>query len=117
MLFTKEHIMIHITGGANSVFGTIVAVLTFILLYKIDIRNVWTKKVLTRISLLSLDMYLCCYIFDKIFYQYFIDRYFVDQAQFGIYFFVIVPLVFVASLLTAQVKEWINLLFTRKKTA
>lgn len=117
MLFTKEHIMIYITGGSNSVFGTIVAVLTFILLYKSDIRNVWTKKVLTRISLLSLDMYLCCYIFDKIFYPYFIDRYFVDQAQFGIYFFVIVPLVFVASLLTAQVKEWIFfIVFTKKIT-
>lgn len=115
MLFAKEHTMIQIAGGSNGVFGTIVAVLTFILLYKIDIRNVWTKKVLTRISLLSLDMYLCCYIFDKIFYPYFIDRYFVDQAQFGIYFFVIVPLVFVASLLTAQVKEWIFfIVFTKK---
>lgn len=114
MLFAKEHTMIQIAGGSNGVFGTIVAVLTFILLYKIDIRNVWTKKMLTRISLLSLDMYLCCYIFDKIFYPYFIDRYFVDQAQFGIYFFVIVPLVFVASLLAAQVKEWIFLLFSRK---
>ena len=114
MLFVKEHTMIQIAGGSNGVFGTIVAVLTFILLYKIDIRNVWTKKMLTRISLLSLDMYLCCYIFDKIFYPYFIERYFVDQAQFGIYFFVIVPLVFVASLLTAQVKEWIFLLFSRK---
>lgn len=114
MLFAKEHTMIQIAGGSNGVFGTIVAVLTFILLYKIDIRNVWTKKVLTHISLLSLDMYLCCYIFDKIFYPYFIERYFVDQAQFGIYFFVIVPLVFVASLLTAQVKEWIFLLLSRK---
>lgn len=117
MLFVKGHTMIQIAGGSNGVFGTIVAVLTFILLYKIDIRNVWTKKVLTRISLLSLDMYLCCYIFDKIFYPYFIDRYFVDQAQFGIYFFVIVPLVFVASLLTAQVKEWIFfIVFTKKIT-
>lgn len=115
MLFVKGHTMIQIAGGSNGVFGTIVAVLTFMLLYKIEIRNVWTKKVLTRISLLSLDMYLCCYIFDKIFYPYFIERYFVNQAQFGIYFFVIVPLVFVASLLAAQVKEWIFLLFSRKK--
>lgn len=114
LLFVKEHTMIQIAGGSNGVFGTIVAVLTFILLYKINIRNVWTRKVLTRISLLSLDMYLCCYIFDRIFYPYFIDRYFVDQAQFGIYFFVIVPLVFVASLLTAQVKEWIFIVFTKK---
>lgn len=107
LLFVKEHTMIQIAGGSNGIFGTIVAVLIFILLYKIDIRNTWTKNVLTRISLLSLDMYLCCFIFDKIFYPYFIDRYFVNQAQFGIYFFVIVPLVFIASLLVAQIKDWI----------
>jgi len=106
MLFAKEHTMIQIAGGSNGVFGTIVAVLTFILLYKIDIKNIHVKNALARVSLLSLDMYLCCYIFDKIFYPYFIERYFINQAQFGIYFFVIVPLVFIASLLTAQLKEW-----------
>lgn len=106
LLFVKEHTMIQIAGGSNGVFGTIVAVLTFILLYKIDIKNIHVKNALARVSLLSLDMYLCCYIFDKIFYPYFIERYFINQAQFGIYFFVIVPLVFIASLLTAQLKEW-----------
>lgn len=106
LLFVKGHTMIQIAGGSNGVFGTIVAVLTFILLYKIDIKNIHVKNALARVSLLLLDMYLCCYIFDKIFYPYFIERYFINQAQFGIYFFVIVPLVFIASLLTAQLKEW-----------
>ena len=116
LLFVKEHTMIQIAGGSNGVFGTIVAVLTFILLYKIDIWNVWTKNVLVRISLLSLDMYLCCYIFDRIFYPYFIERYFINQTQFGVYFFVIIPLVFVASLAMAWLKERLFLLFSRKIT-
>ena len=116
LLFVKEHTMIQIAGGSNGVFGTIVAVLTFILLYKIDIWNVWTKNVLVRISLLSLDMYLCCYIFDRIFYPYFIERYFINQTQFGVYFFVIIPLVFVASLTMAWLKERLFLLFSRKIT-
>lgn len=115
LLFVREHTMIQIAGSSHGVFGTIVAVLTFLLLYKINLKNVWTKSILTRISLLSLDMYLCCYIFDRLFYPYFLDRYFINQAQFGKYFFVIVPLVFLASLLTAQVKEWIFQLFSRKK--
>lgn len=115
LLFVREHTMIQIAGGSNGVFGTIVAILTFLLLYKINLKNVWTKSILTRISLLSLDMYLCCYIFDRLFYPYFLDRYFINQAQFGKYFLVTVPLVFLASLLTAQVKEWIFQLFSRKK--
>jgi len=107
MLFVKNHTMIQIAGGSNGVFGTIVAVLMFLLLYKVDIKNHATTAVLKRISLLSLDMYLCCWIFDKLFYPYFLDRYFVSQSQFGKYFFVIVPLVFLSSLVVAQLKEWL----------
>lgn len=114
LIFVKEHTMIQIVGGSHGAFGTIVAILTFLLLYKLDLQSMWIKGLLTHISLLSLDMYLCCYIFDRIFYPYFLDRYFVNQSQFGIYFFVIVPLVFMASLLTAQVKEWIFQLLSPK---
>ena len=52
LLFVKEHTMIQIAGGSNGVFGTIVAVLTFILLYKIDIWNVWTKRTGTHFAAL-----------------------------------------------------------------
>lgn len=107
ILFVKNHSMIQIVGGSNGVFGTIVAVSAFLLMYKINIKSRLICKIMTKISLLSLDMYLCCFIFDKIFYPYFIDRYFVSQAQFGWYFFIIVPLVFISSLLLAQVKEWV----------
>ena len=107
ILFVKNHTMVQIVGGSNGVFGTIVAVLTFLLLYRVDYKNKFVRGSLTRISLLSLDMYLCCYIFDRIFYPYFIDRYFVNQAQFGWFFFIIVPLVFVSSFVLAQVKEWV----------
>ena len=107
MLFVRNHTMIQIAGGTSGVFGTIVAVLMFLLLYKADIKNHATTAVLKRISLLSLDMYLCCWIFDQLFYPYFLDRYFVNQSQFGKYFFVIVPLVFLSSLILAQLKEWL----------
>lgn len=107
MLFVKNHTMIQIIGSSRGVYGTIVAVLMFLFLYKVDIKNHVTTAVLKRVSLLSLDMYLCCYIFDRIFYPYFLDRYFVNQSQFGKYFFVIVPLVFLSSLVVAQFKEWL----------
>ena len=107
MLFVQNHVMVQIAGSSHGIFGTIVAVLMFLLLYKVDIKNYVTTAVLKRISLLSLDMYLCCWIFDKLFYPYFLDRYFVSQSQFGKYFFVIVPLVFLSSLVVAQLKEWL----------
>lgn len=99
--------MVQIAGGPNGVFGTIVAVQTFLLLYKTDTKNRFVNSITTKISLLSLDMYLCCYIFDRIYYPYFIEKYFVNQVQFGKYFFIIVPLVFVSSFVVAQLKEWI----------
>lgn len=107
MIFVKNHTMIQIAGGSNGVFGTIVAALTFILLYRQNIKNIYISKSLTKISLLSLDMYLCCYIFDKIYYPYFLDKYFINQSQFGWFFFVIIPLVFISSFFVAQIKDWI----------
>lgn len=113
VLFKSELPMVQIAGDSQGIFGTIVAVLAFLLLYKLDVKNHVSTAVLKRISLLSLDMYLCCWIFDKLFYPYFLDRYFVSQSQFGKYFFVIVPLVFLASLIMAQCKEWIFKLGSR----
>ncbi len=115
VLFVKEHPMIQIVGGSAGVFGTAVAVLVFLLLYKVDIKSSQAKSALARISMLSLDMYLCCYIFDRLIYPYFLDRYYITQSQFGKYFFVIVPPVFLVSLLAAQVKDWIFQLFSRKE--
>lgn len=96
-----------IGGGVNGVFGVILAVTLFLLMYKVDFYIVPLNKILTRISMLSLDMYLCSYIFDAIYYPLFKDRWFINQSQFGIFFFVVVPLVFISSLMLAQIKEWI----------
>ena len=58
-----------------------------------------------KVSVLSLDMYLCCYMMDRLVYPYFLEHYFVDQSQFGIYFFVIVPILFAGSFAIAWVKD------------
>ena len=77
----------------------------FLLFYQTDFKLPVLRKSLTKISLLSLDMYLCCYLFDAMVYPYFMEHYFVNQSQFGIYFFVIVPILFISSFLLAWVKE------------
>ncbi len=106
-LFIHDHSLIQITGGPFGVFGTMIAVLFFLLVYQWEIHIPLLNKALAKVSLLSLDIYLCCYIFDAVYYPWFKEHYFVNQSQFGIYFFVIVPLVFISSLVLAQIKEWL----------
>lgn len=105
VLFVHNHTLIQIAGGPWGVFGTVVAIAFFLLFYQTDFKSPVLRKRLTKISLLSLDMYLCCYIFDALVYPYFMDRYFVSQSQFGIYFFIIVPILFAGSSVMAWAKD------------
>lgn len=105
LLFVHNHTLIQIAGGPWGVFGTVVAIAFFLLFYQTDFKSLVLRKSLTKISLLSLDMYLCCYIFDALVYPYFMERYFVNQSQFGIYFFIIVPILFAGSFVMAWVKD------------
>ncbi len=105
VLFVKDHSMIHIAGGPWGIFGTIMAVLFFLNYYKWNTNTDWMRVGLESISKLSLDMYLCCYVFDALLYPVFKSRYYEDQSQFGIYFLVIVPLLFAGSYVTAWIKE------------
>lgn len=105
VLFVHNHTLIQIAGGPWGVFGTVVAIAFFLLFYRTDFKSLVLRKSLTKISLLSLDMYLCCYIFDALVYPYFMDRYFVNQSQFGIYFFIIVPILFAGSFVLAWAKD------------
>lgn len=107
VLFVHNHSLIQIAGGVSGVFGTLIAVAFFLLIYQKDIKVSLARKIFTKVSLLSLDVYLCCYIFDAIYYPYFKEHYFMNQSQFGIFFFIIVPLVFLSSLALAQMKEWL----------
>lgn len=66
-------------------------------LYQTKTSSGLVKAVSSKISILSLDMFLFSYIIDSVVYPYFKDLFFIDQAQFGKFFFVIVPIVFVLS--------------------
>lgn len=114
VLFLHNHTPVQIAGGPWGAFGTVVAIAFFLLFYQTDFKSPVLRKSLTKISLLSLDMYLCCYIFDALVYPYFKEHYFVSQSQFGIYFFIIVPILFAGSFLMAWIK---NVLFRWLKIA
>lgn len=103
----KGRTMMMIAGEPWGVFGTITAVCVFLLLYKTDIRQKAVRWCITRIALLSLDIYLCCYMVDQMVYPLFMDRFFESQQQFGKWFFVVVPVVILLSAVIAQLKSWV----------
>lgn len=107
MVVSPGHTQISILGDCFGLFGAISAVSIFLMLYDLNTSSPAAGKAVGWVSLLSLDMYLCCYIFDSVVYPWFKDRYFVDQSSFGIYFFIIVPVIFFGSFILSLVKYMI----------
>lgn len=104
VLFVRGHSMIQVAGGPWGMFGSLLAIAVFALLHQWDTRREWLRTMLGSISKLSLDMYLCCWIFDALWYPIFKERWYENQGQFGLFFFAIVPLLFACSYATAWVK-------------
>lgn len=110
-LFIRNHSMIQLIGDGNGVIGMPLAAAVFLLVYRFNVNAHWVRKILQRVSQVSLDMYLASYMFDVAVYGYFMNRHYVNQSQFGIWFFLIVPLVFICSYIFAFLKRTIfNLL-------
>lgn len=98
VLFIHGRPMLQPFGGTETPLTFIVALCVFLMLYQRDVRGAFTRKALAKVSLLSLDMYLVSYMFDTLLYPWFKARLFVSQAQFGAWWFVLVPLVLLCSL-------------------
>ncbi len=111
LLLIHNHALIQVLGSGNGVFGTLIAIVFFLICYQMDIKSKKISTTITIISLLSLDIYLCSYIFDSLYYPYFKEHYFITQSQFGLYFFIIVPLVFISSFLMAWTRKKASRLF------
>lgn len=77
-----------------------IAVLVFLMLYQIEIHNRLVKKVFYTISACSLSIYLLSWMADQIIYQQFNQKVPFIPDKLG-WYFVIVPLVFVSTLIPA----------------
>lgn len=97
--------LLQIAGGPSGLFGTIQAVAVFLLLYKIDVQNLVAKWCINKIALLSLDIYLTCYMVDQLVYPIFLSHFYQNQQQFGRWFFIIAPLILIISAIISQVKQ------------
>lgn len=107
VVYQGTHDVVEITGGPGGVFNTWIAVAIFLMLYRRDISVQPIKKWVTHCSMVSLEMYLCCYMFDQLYYPWFKERFYESQAQFLPWFLVIVPLVFFSSYLVAAMYNWV----------
>ena len=96
---------IHIIGDRNGVVAIPIATLVFLACYNVKVKSKFARGCLAGISLRSLDIFLGSSVFDAGVYPYFKSRYFVDQGQFGVYFFVIIPVIFLMSFTIATVKR------------
>ena len=105
-VLANGHTMMSLIGHCFCLPGVAVAVAVFLLLLEVrDIKSEWLRSMVTRVSIVSLDIYLCCYISDRLLYPWFKDYFFVDQCQYGKWFFVIVPCLVALSYLIAEVKR------------
>lgn len=92
----------------HSLTCTIIATLLFVMLYRVKIKGKFWRTIFTRVSVVSLDMYLICYIFDQLVYPYFKSILGTDQTTLFIWSPVIVGSVFILSYMAAELK---NILF------
>lgn len=114
VVYRGTHDVVEITGGPGGVFYTWIAVAIFLMLYRRDISINPIKKWVTHCSMVSLEMYLCCYMFDQLYYPWFKERFYESQAQFLPWFLVIVPLVFFSSYFVASIYNYIAAKIRRK---
>ncbi|MBR4041822.1 MAG: acyltransferase [Bacteroidaceae bacterium] len=94
-------------GGPKGVLCTCIAVAIFLMLYRREVSVKPVKRWVTHCSMVSLEMYLCCYMFDQLYYPWFKERFYESQAQFLPWFLVIVPAVFLSSYIVASAYNFI----------
>ncbi|MEA5093479.1 MAG: acyltransferase family protein [Sedimentibacter saalensis] len=99
----------------GNLLSMVAAVLFFILLYDVDIKNKVARFLVTDIAVLSFDIYLASFISDYLLYPYFIKNYFKTQQQFLKYYLIIVPLSLLMSYLIAFIRRYLNDIITTKR--
>lgn len=99
--------LLPLIGDRNGVFMATMALCIFLTFYNIEIKSSFIKSIFKNISLRSLDIFLCSATFDLYFYPLFKELYFKNQSQFGLFLFIIVPLIFICCYIIASVKRFL----------
>lgn len=100
--------MLHIIGGSFGIIVVPMTVIIFVLIYQANFGNNWIRDSFASVSVLSLDMYLLSYIFDATLYPLFGRWLGSEEDMVGFAYFLIVPILFLSSWLSAYLKDRIS---------
>lgn len=106
--------------GYGKIFTLVLSVLIFLYIYDIKPKSEKVLLVTQKVSESTLEIYLFSFIFDLYFYQILVNKYFISQQQFLKYYFILVPLVFTFSFISAYLfrkllKEILSILNNTKR--
>ncbi len=96
---------LRIIGDRNGIFISTIAISIFLLFYNANVKAPAFKYIFKAISLRSLDIFLCSAILDYYIYPLFERNFYVNQSQYGLFYFIIVPLIFVICYCIASIKR------------
>lgn len=96
-----------VDNGYGNMFALLISVFIFLLLYDVDIKSAFWKSIFETISKLSLGIYLISYIFDQIVYYRYLNIRVPQIPDRFKYYFIIVPLVFFASLFASAIIDFV----------
>lgn len=85
VFYSYNKIFVNVIGDYGSILIVAGAVLFFLIFYDIEIKNKHISRLLGTISVLSLDIYLCSYISDKLVYVFVMKNIFKSQQQIMLY--------------------------------
>lgn len=105
----------NILGPYYAVPGCLAMTLLFILIYQYKLSNITLRRFVTRISLVSYEMYLFSYLCDRIIYPYFMEHYYINQSSFLIWFVPITLVVLVSSYMLSAVYKHFITIFKKTK--
>ncbi|OPZ87633.1 MAG: Acyltransferase family protein [Firmicutes bacterium ADurb.Bin419] len=97
-------LFVAVIGDYGSILILAEAVLFFIIFYDVKIENKYLRGILSTISALSLDIYLCSYISDKLVYTYVMKNIFISQQQIMFYGVLIVMASFSMAFIVAYLR-------------
>lgn len=93
-----------IYGGYGSILTVILTVLIFLSLYSIDIKNKKISKLISSISLCSLDMYLFSYLIDLKIYEK-INKFATTPKEIMLYMVPTILLIFIICYIISLIKK------------
>lgn len=103
-LLFPHHDYVFVIGTGLLIYPVMAAF--FLLVYQTNVNYRFFRGLLIKISNLTLNMYLFLALFDMLCYQHFMKLY-ESQQQFGIYFLLFVPLLFVMAFVASIILDYL----------